>query len=202
MNKLPPSGIDFVFKISGNFSFLDGLILRYFTFRVAKFLAYIGCSNHFFYTNRHRIIHIIYHTITCHLKTLETLDRWCFKQTFLTFYPQVLYQNRRTCCFLFIIHLHVQIVKIFVENLEKITIGTQFNKITELILAIFTNFYSWQMLISVKFVGRKAVSLFRFMITSRFLIFITSLALINFSKYFWFLNDNLRSYRWTVSGTS
>ena len=40
MNKLPPSGIDFVFKISGNFSFLDGLILRYFTFRVAKFLAY------------------------------------------------------------------------------------------------------------------------------------------------------------------
>ena len=58
MNKLPPSGIDFVFKISGNFSFLDGLILRYFTFRVAKFLAYIGCSNHFFYTNRHRNIHI------------------------------------------------------------------------------------------------------------------------------------------------
>ena len=89
MNKLPPSGIDFVFKISGNFSFLDGLkSLRYFTFRVAKFLAYIGCSNHFFYTNRHRIIHIIYHTITCHLKTLETLDRWCFKQTFLTFYPK------------------------------------------------------------------------------------------------------------------
>ena len=59
MNKLPPSGIDFVFKISGNFSFLDGLILRYFTFRVAKFLAYIGCSNHFFYTNRQINIHII-----------------------------------------------------------------------------------------------------------------------------------------------
>ena len=59
MNKLPPSGIDFVFKISGNFSFLDGLILRYFTFSVAKFLAYIGCSNHFFYTNRQINIHII-----------------------------------------------------------------------------------------------------------------------------------------------
>ena len=59
MNKLPPSGIDFVFIISGNFSLLDGLISRYFTFRVAKFLASIGCSNHFFYTNRHRNIHII-----------------------------------------------------------------------------------------------------------------------------------------------
>ena len=96
------------------------------------------------------------------MKTLETLDRWCFKQTFLTFYPQVLYQNRRTCCFLFEIHLHVRIVKYLLKNLEKITIGTHFNKITELILAIFTNFYSWQMLISVKFVRRKAVSLFSF----------------------------------------
>ena len=141
MNKLPPSGIDFVFKISGNFSFLDGLILRYFTFRVAKFLAYIGCSNHFFYTNRHRIIHIIYHTITCHLKTLETLDRWCFKQTFLTFYPQVLYQNRRTCCFLFEIHLHVRIVKYLLKIWRKLRL--------ELIL---TKSQSWYLQFSQNFI--------------------------------------------------
>ena len=135
------------------------------------------------------------------MKTLETLDRWCFKQTFLTLYPQVLYQNRRTCCFLFEIDLHVRIVKYLLKIWRKLRL--------ELIL---TKSQSWYLQFSQIFIlgkcsyrssssGEKLWVFFRFMITSRFLIFITSLALIKFSNIS-DLNDNLRSYRWTVSGTS